>query len=178
MGPTHHADADRDSREYIPTADSLFYRFSTPPFRLSFHLCFRVVLVVCVFVPCGILRGSCPSEWSQALRVVLRGFVVLPAHGGRGGAADHALRGTVRCRPGLCGAPCHLGPRLNPEAAAARGPSCRHHRLSLAPTLCSARLCGPLWVRALAYPRALPRPDGELCQRPDLHSDVHLRLRW
>ena len=65
MGPTHHADADSDSREYIPTADSPFYRFSTPPFRLSFHLCFRVVLVVCVFVPCGILRGSCPSEWSR-----------------------------------------------------------------------------------------------------------------
>ena len=36
-----------------------------PPFRLSFHLCFRVVPVVCVFVPCGILRGSCPSEWSR-----------------------------------------------------------------------------------------------------------------
>ena len=36
-----------------------------PPSRLSFHLCFRVVLVVCVFVPCGILRGSCPSEWSR-----------------------------------------------------------------------------------------------------------------
>ena len=65
MGPTHRTDADSDSREYIPTADSPFYRFSTPPFRLSFHLCFRVVPVVCVFVPCGILRGSCPSEWSR-----------------------------------------------------------------------------------------------------------------
>ena len=65
MGPTHRADADSDSREYIPTADSPFYRFSTPPFRLSFHLCFRVVPVVCVFVPCGILRGSCSSDWSR-----------------------------------------------------------------------------------------------------------------
>ena len=36
-----------------------------PPFRLSFHPCFRVVLVVCVFVPCGILRAPWPSEWSR-----------------------------------------------------------------------------------------------------------------
>ena len=75
-----------DSREYIPTADSPFYCFPTPPFRLSFHLCFRVVpkglyRCVCVFVPCGILRGPRVLRSglvSEALRVVLRGFVVLP----------------------------------------------------------------------------------------------------
>jgi hypothetical protein len=39
----------------------------TPPFRLSFHLCFRVPRCtgVCVFVPCGIFRGTCSSEWSR-----------------------------------------------------------------------------------------------------------------
>ena len=42
------------------------FTVSRPPvLRLSFHLCFRVVPVVCVFVPCGIFRGSCPSEWSR-----------------------------------------------------------------------------------------------------------------
>ena len=80
MGPTHRTDADSDSREYIPTADSPFYRFSTPPFRLSFHLCFRVVPVCVSSVPAGfpedrVLRSGLASE---ALRVVLRGFVFLP----------------------------------------------------------------------------------------------------
>ena len=94
------------------------------------------------------------------------------------GGARSALRGTVRCHPGLCGAPRRLGPRLNPGAAAARGPSCRHRRLSLVPTLCSARLCGPLWVRASARPHPPPRPDGGLRQRADLHGDVLLHLGW
>ena len=80
MGPTHRVDADSDSREYIPTADSPFYCFSTPPFRLSFHLCFRVVPVCVSSFPVGfsgprVLRSGLASE---ALRVVLRGFVVLP----------------------------------------------------------------------------------------------------
>ena len=47
MGPTHRVDADSDSREYIPTADSPFTVSRPPPFRLSFHLYFRVV-PVCV----------------------------------------------------------------------------------------------------------------------------------
>ena len=94
------------------------------------------------------------------------------------GGARSALCGTVRCRPGLCGAPRRLGPRLNPGAAAARGPSCRHRRLSLVPTLCSARLCGPLWVRASARPHPPPRPDHGLRQRADLHGDVLLHLGW
>ena len=81
MGPTHRADADSDSREYIPTADSPFYRFSTPPFRLSFHLCSSALYRLCVSsFPVGfsedrVLRSGLASE---ALRVVLRGFVVLP----------------------------------------------------------------------------------------------------
>ena len=54
MGLTHRVDADSDSREYIPTADSPFYRcFPTPPFRLSFHLCFRVVPVCVSSFPVG-----------------------------------------------------------------------------------------------------------------------------
>ena len=94
------------------------------------------------------------------------------------GDARSALRGTVRCRPGLCSAPWPLGPRLHPGAAADRGSSCPQRRLSIVPTLCSARLCGPLWVRASARRRALPHPDGWLRQRADLHGDVQLRLGW
>ena len=82
MGPTHRADADSDSREYIPTADSPFYRFSTPPFRLSFHLCFRVVPVCVssfsVWDSLGPVAFGVVSRAKKALRVVLRGFVVLP----------------------------------------------------------------------------------------------------
>ena len=53
-------------------------------FRLSFHLCFRVVPVCVSSFPVGsfgerVLRGGLVSE---ALRVVLRGFVVLPGSGG------------------------------------------------------------------------------------------------
>ena len=81
MRLTHRADADSDSREHIPTADLPFYCFSTPPpFRLSFSPVFPRCSGVCVFVPVGfsedrILRSGLVSE---ALRVVLRGFVVLP----------------------------------------------------------------------------------------------------
>ena len=80
MGPTHRTDADSDSREYIPTADSPFYRFSTPPFRLSFHLCFRVYWLCVSSFPVGfsedrVLRSGLACE---APRVVLRGFVNLP----------------------------------------------------------------------------------------------------
>ena len=80
MGPTHRTDADSDSREYIPTADSPFYRFSTPPFRLSFHLCFRVVPVCVSSFPVGSFGERVPRSGlvSEALRVVLRGFVNLP----------------------------------------------------------------------------------------------------
>jgi len=93
-------------------------------------------------------------------------------HGGHGpssrysGDARSALRGTVRCRPGLFGA-WRLGRRLNPGPAAARGPTCRRRRLCLVPTLCSVRLCGPLWGRASTRRRALHRPDGGLRQRAD-----------
>jgi hypothetical protein len=36
------------------------------------------------------------------------------------------------------------------------------------PTLCSARLCGPLWVRASARRHALPHPGGGLRRRADI----------
>ena len=52
----------------------------TPPFRLSFHLCFRVVPVCVSSFPVGsfgerALRGGHACE---APRIVLRGFVNLP----------------------------------------------------------------------------------------------------
>ena len=95
VGLTHRADADSDSREYIPTADSPFDCFSTPPFRLWFHLCFRVVPVVCVLIrfPVGFsedrlfsykplsLRGS--QDLDGGLHVVARG---------RGPQRAHTLR--------------------------------------------------------------------------------------
>ena len=83
MGPTHRVDADSDSREYIPTADSPFYRFpnlSRTPVPLVVSPVFPRCTGVCVFVPRGILRASWPSGWSRvrsAASIVLRGFVVL-----------------------------------------------------------------------------------------------------
>ena len=77
MGLTHRVDADSDSREHIPTADSPFYCFSTPPFRLSFHLC----LPRCTGYwdsPGPVRRGLRSGLASEALRVVLCGVVVLP----------------------------------------------------------------------------------------------------
>ena len=73
----------------------------------------------------------------------------------------------VQCRPGLCAAPWRLDPRLNPGDAAAQRAPCRQRYLSLVPTLCSARLGGPLWVRASARRRALPSHDGGLRRRAD-----------
>ena len=64
VGPTHRTDADSDPREYIPTADSPFYCFSTPV-TLVVSPVFPRCTGVCVFVPCGILRAPCPSEWSR-----------------------------------------------------------------------------------------------------------------
>jgi hypothetical protein len=66
------------------TADSVprqpICRFTVsrpPPFRLSFHLCVsrctgaRVFArLLPVFVPCGIFRGTCPSEWSHVRSAV------------------------------------------------------------------------------------------------------------
>ena len=79
MGPTHRVDANSDSREYIPTADSPFYCFSNPPFRLSFHLCFHVVPVCVSSFPVGFsgprgLRGglverSAPSSVARVCRL-------------------------------------------------------------------------------------------------------------
>ena len=66
VGPTHRTDADSDPREYIPTADSPFYCFSTPV-TLVVSPVFPRCTGVCVFVPCGILRAPCPSEWSREL---------------------------------------------------------------------------------------------------------------
>ena len=50
--------------------------------------------------------------------------------------------------------------------------------LSVVPTLGSAGLGGPRWVRASTRPHHLPRHDGGLHQRTDhLHKHVHRRLR-
>jgi hypothetical protein len=71
VGPTHRVDADSDSREYIPTADSPFYcYFPDPPRSACRFTCVSAVPVsvntgVCVLVPCGIFRGTCPSGWSR-----------------------------------------------------------------------------------------------------------------
>ena len=65
MGLTHLVDADSDSREYIPTADSPFYCFPNPPVPLVVSPVFPRCTGVCDFVPCGILRAPWPSEWSR-----------------------------------------------------------------------------------------------------------------
>ena len=51
LGPTHRADADSDSREYIPTADSPFYRFSTPRSACRFN-CVSALYRLCVSSRC------------------------------------------------------------------------------------------------------------------------------
>ena len=73
------------SREYDSTSRHPVRRFTVsrpPPFRLSFHLCFRVV-PVCVSLfsvwdSLGPVAFGVVSRAKKALRVVLRGFVVLP----------------------------------------------------------------------------------------------------
>ena len=46
------SDSQEYSREYIPTADSPFYYFSTPPLPLVVSPVFPRCTGVCVFVPC------------------------------------------------------------------------------------------------------------------------------
>jgi hypothetical protein len=66
-------EVDSDCRQCPPTADLSFYRFSKPPCRLSFHLCVSRCTGACVFVPCGIFRGTCSSEWSRVRSPKRRG---------------------------------------------------------------------------------------------------------
>ena len=66
------SDSQEYSREYIPTAYSPFYYFSTPPFRLSFHLCFRVVPVCVSSFPVGTLTLMWDSPCPVAFGVVSR----------------------------------------------------------------------------------------------------------
>jgi hypothetical protein len=81
VGLTHRVDADSDSREYIPTADSPFYRFSNPPRSACRFTCvsalYRCVCLRSLWDLSGnVFLGVVSS--SEALRVVLRGFVILP----------------------------------------------------------------------------------------------------
>ena len=69
--------------EYIPTGP--IHRFTVsrpPPFRLSFHLCFRVVPGCVSSFPVGFSgpRGLRSGLVSEALRVVLRGSAGLSSY--------------------------------------------------------------------------------------------------
>ena len=91
------------------------------------------------------------------------------------GAVRCTLRGTLWCHPRLRSAR-RLGPRLDSGVATSRY-SCLGHRLSIVPSLGSARPAEPLWVRASTRPYHLPRHDGGHYQRTALHKHVLPRLR-